>query len=82
MDSYNENKSVEEIKHIADTIENYLLIDDYENAFIMFLLHIKRLNNLERDDLICYFYNKIIKYNKTIKTIYIIIIYIIYIYKY
>jgi hypothetical protein len=69
MDSYNENKSVEEITNIVDTIENYLLIDDYKNAFIMFLLHIKRLNNLERDDLLCYFYNKIItkiqqNYNK------------------
>lgn len=60
MDSCSENKSIEEINIIADTIEKYLLIDDYENAFIMFLLHMKRLNNLNRDDLLCYFYNKFI----------------------
>ena len=64
MDS-SENKSIEEIKIIADKIENYLLIDDHKNAFSMFLLHIKRLNNLDRDDLICYFYNKIITKNIT-----------------
>jgi hypothetical protein len=51
-----ESKSVEEITTIVDTIEKYLLIDDYENALIIFLLHIKRLNNLDRDKLICYFY--------------------------
>ena len=90
-----ESKSIEEISTIVETIEKYLLTNDYENAFIIFLLHIKRLNNLDRDELICYFYNRYItksrqnpdkiptklKYNKTIKTIYIIIIYIIYIYK-
>ena len=57
--SCSENKSIEEINIIADTIEKYLLIDDHKNAFIMFLLHIKRLNNSDRNDLIYYFYNKI-----------------------
>ena len=65
MDSCSENKTIEEINIIAYTIENYLLIDDYKNAFSTFLLHIKRLNNLDRDDLICYFYNKIITKNIT-----------------
>jgi hypothetical protein len=63
MNSCSENKSIEEIHIIADTIEKYLLIDDYENAFIMFLLYIKRLNNSDKDDLICYFYNKFAKKN-------------------
>jgi hypothetical protein len=69
MNSCSEYKSIEEIHIIADTIEKYLLIDDYENAFIMFLLNIKRFNNSDKDDLICYFYNKFAKkYNKnTIK---------------
>jgi hypothetical protein len=51
-----ECKSAEEICIITENIEKYLLINDYENAFIIFLLHIKRLNNLDRDELIRYFY--------------------------
>lgn len=53
---YIENIFSEDMSIIIKNIEKYLLINDYENAFIIFLLHIKRINFLDRDELIRYFH--------------------------
>jgi hypothetical protein len=45
---YIENIFSEDMSIIIKNIEKYLLINDYENAFIIFLLHIKRINFLDR----------------------------------
>lgn len=52
---YNENKTAEEMYEIIEIIEKYLLINDFENAFCIFLLQTKRLNSVDRDILIIYF---------------------------
>ena len=52
---YNENKTAEEMYEIIEIIEKYLLINDFENAFCMFLLQTKRLNSVDRDILLIYF---------------------------
>jgi hypothetical protein len=54
---YIENKSLEEMTQIVENINKYLLANDYENAFAMFLLQMGRLNSLDRTDLIKYFNN-------------------------
>ena len=51
-----ENKSSEEMTIIVTSIEKYLEKNDYESAFMMFLLHSGRVNFLDRDDLTRYFY--------------------------
>lgn len=58
---YIENKTNEELYLIVESIDKYLLINDYENAFIFFLIQIARMNSLDRDDLIRYFYKKFIE---------------------
>ena len=57
---YIENKTNEELDLIVGSIDKYLSINDYEKAFIFFLIQITRFNSLDRDDLIRYFYKKII----------------------
>lgn len=57
---YIENKTNEELDLIVESIDKYLSINDYEKAFIFFLIQIARMNSLDRDDLIRYFYKKII----------------------
>ena len=52
---YKESLSNKHILNISKTIENYLSNNDYENAFFMFLIHVKRMNFLDRDDFINYF---------------------------
>lgn len=56
-----ENKSSEEMLMIIENIQKYLLVNDYENAFIMFLLHIDRMNYTDKTDVIKYFKNYFMK---------------------
>jgi hypothetical protein len=62
MDCF-ENKSSEEMTIIIKTIEKYLVTNDYESAFMMFLLHSGRVNFLDRDELTIYFYKYLIEKN-------------------
>ena len=57
---YIEEKSTEEMSTIVKSIEKYLIINEYENAFIMFLLQSNRINFLDRNILIKHF-NKYFK---------------------
>jgi len=57
---YIDDKSLEDILNIINNIEKYLSLNEYENAFMMFLLHTNRMNSLDRDKLIKYF-NKYFK---------------------
>jgi hypothetical protein len=52
-----ENKSKEELLIIRNSIDIFLLVDDYENAFAKFLLFIVKLNSYDRNELIHYYYN-------------------------
>lgn len=52
---YIEEKSAEEMSGIIKNIEKYLITNEHENAFTMFLLHSKRMNSLDRDILIKHF---------------------------
>jgi hypothetical protein len=52
MDYYIDSKSSKDMLMIVENIERHLLIDDYENAFIAFLLHIEKMNFVDRTDLI------------------------------
>lgn len=53
---YNDCTSEDELLLMKDSIEKYLLINDYENAFALFLIHIGRLNSIDdRDSFIMYF---------------------------
>ena len=67
MDNYiNINsKSTEELNIIKDNINYYILVNDFENAFSYFLLNMTKLNNNDRNDIICY-------YNNLLNTKYII----------
>lgn len=58
MDYYNKELSVEEKFSIKNNIEKYLLKNDHENAFIIFLIHIARMNHEDRNDFIMYFIKK------------------------
>jgi hypothetical protein len=60
MMDYIEEKSSEEMSKIIKNIEKYLITNDYENAFSMFLLHALSINSLDKDILIKYF-NKYFK---------------------
>lgn len=53
----NENKPYEEILVMTASIEKYILQNDFENAFLLFLLQISRLNSSDRDNFIIYFKN-------------------------
>lgn len=55
MMDYIEEKSSEEMSKIIKNIEKYLITNEHENAFAMFLLHAKRMNSLDRDILIKHF---------------------------
>ena len=57
---YIEEKSTEEMSTIVKSIEKYLIINEYENAFIMFLLQSNRINFLDINILIKHF-NKYFK---------------------
>jgi hypothetical protein len=46
---------------IEGSINKYILKNDYENAFHMFLIQVARLNNLDRDELIRIFYKSMHK---------------------
>jgi hypothetical protein len=52
---YIEEKSAEEMSRIIKNIEKYLITNENENAFVMFLLHAERINSLDRDILIKHF---------------------------
>lgn len=52
-----DDKSSEEMLQIIETVQKYLLINDYENAFIFFLLHTDRMNSVDKTDMIKYFKN-------------------------
>ena len=52
---YIEEKSAEEMSRIIKNIEKYLITNENENAFAMFLLHAERINSLDRDILIKHF---------------------------
>lgn len=50
-------KSSEEMLKIIETVQKYLLINDYKNAFYIFLLHTDRMNSVDKTDMIKYFKN-------------------------
>lgn len=52
---YVEKKSAEDMFAIIENIEKYLFNDEYEDAFMKFLLVTLRMNSLDRDELIHYF---------------------------
>ena len=45
----------DEIQCMISNVEKYLLENDCENAFIIFLLYLARLNNNDRDEMLLYF---------------------------
>ena len=49
-------KSIEELLIMKESVEKYLLINDYKNAFTLFLIYTARLNAADREQLITYFY--------------------------
>jgi hypothetical protein len=54
----NDCKTEEELLLMKESVEKYLLMNDYENAFTLFLIHVGRLNSIDdRDDFIIYFKN-------------------------
>jgi len=55
--NYAEVLSIEEKTIIYESIEKYLLENDYHNAFHFFIIHISRMNFVDRDELIYYFHN-------------------------
>ena len=59
--------SVDDFLIVERSINKYILINDYENAFQMFLIHIARLNNYDRDELIRIFYKSMQKNSLEIK---------------
>jgi hypothetical protein len=52
-----EYKSTEDILIMKESIEKYILQNDFENAFLLFLLQISRLNSIDRDTFIIHFKN-------------------------
>ena len=52
---YIEELSIENKIVMKNNIEKYLFKNDYENAFILFLIYIARMNLADRDDFIIYF---------------------------
>lgn len=59
--------SVDDFLIVERSINKYILINDYEKAFQMFLIHIARLNNYDRDELIRIFYKSMQKNSLEIK---------------
>ena len=58
---YLESKTNNELLEITKNIEKYILSNNYENAFFLFLHNLSNLNNDNRDEIIIYFKNFFIK---------------------
>lgn len=54
--NYVENKDSSEITTIIKTIEKNLGENDFESAFLLFLLYIPRLSEVDRDGFIIHFH--------------------------
>ena len=52
---YIDDTRQEELRSMISNVEKYLLENDCENAFIIFLLYLSRLNNNDRDEMLLYF---------------------------
>ena len=52
---YIDDTHPDEIQCMISNIEKYLCENDYENAFIIFLLYLSRLNSNDRDEMLLYF---------------------------
>lgn len=52
---YIDDTHPDEMRCMISNVEKYLLENDYENSFIIFLLYLARVNNDDRDEILLYF---------------------------